>query len=529
MGGLMIHAALQESQTWDEGLHLTAGFSYWKTGDFRLNTEHPPLTKLLAAVPLLFTRATWPHLPEDWRNGRLWELFQAFVYRNTVDADTLLLLGRLPAIALALTLGLFLAARARQRWGAVAGLTAGALYFTDPNFIAHGHYITSDVPVTLAVLASALAWDRYLTSDRPRHFVAASLILGLALATKFSAVFLVPVHWLVYWLRRRPDGMIPAFLATAGAIVVVLLAYGPDSWRTVIGAKPSLASYIGVTESDYAGAILADFRLPAHPYLTGSWELFRHNREGHVSYLMGQVSEHGSMWYFPVAFAVKTPAAVLLLLLLIAIPVLAVSMKRVPVAAWLLALYPAAYLAMCLRSSLNLGLRHLLPLYPFLYLGIAWAVCVALSRRWRRPAILLLAAAGLLQTYELTRVHPHYTAFFNVMAGGPQNGHRYLVDSNLDWGQDLKKVKRWMDERGIENVCYSYFGSAPVEYYGLKGWTPGIPLETPDCMLAVSATNFYDVYFDPPRHRWLRERKPDAIIGHSTWIFDLRSRATVVP
>jgi hypothetical protein len=529
MAGLMTFAAVRETQTWDEGLHLAAGFSYWKTGDYRLNTEHPPLQKLLAALPVIFTQAKMPDPPRAWRRADQSEFARAFLYQNTVHADTLLLLGRLTTIALTLGLVVLTATIARRRWGAFAGLIAAALTAADPNLIAHGHYVTSDVPVTLAIVGAVFLWQRYLAGGWPRHLTSASIALGIALATKFSALFLVPVHWFVCFLHR-PSGPRRPLLAMMGAMLVVLLAYAPDSWRTLLGRKPPLAAHIGTASpaDASAAAIATDLRLPAHPYLTGAWELFRHSRQGHRSYLLGTISEHGSIWYFPVAFAAKTPVAVLLLLLLIAVPVLLRALKRVPIPTWLIGVYPVVYLFICLSSSLNLGLRHLLPLYPFLYLWIAWAVTAALVSRWRRLAIAVLVTAGVVHSVEMARAHPHYTAFFNTIAGGPENGHRYLLDSNLDWGQDLKNVRRWMDQRGIKDFCYSYFGSAVPEYYGIAPWIPNGP-EEPGCMAAVSATNLYDLYFQPPRHRWLRERTPAAVVGHSTWIFDLRGRDRVMP
>ena len=308
--------------------------------------------------------------------------------------------------------------------------------------------------------------------------------------------------------------------------LVVLLAYGPDSWKAVSGQLPPLADQVGDATPEAASfsAIARDLRLPAHPYLEGAWDLFQHNREGHRSYLLGRISEEGSRWYFPVAFAVKTPLAVLALLAVAMIALLS-SAKRVPRATWLLALFPAAYIVLCLNSRLNLGLRHLLPIYPFLYLWIGWAVCIALEGRWRRPAIALLALAGTMQAAEIARVSPHYTAFFNVLAGGPENGHRYLLDSNLDWGQDLKKLKHWMAGERLEKVCLSYFGTADPTYYRVfDSWLPGSDPVEPDCVAAVSVTNLYDVYFDPPRHQWLRARKPVTTVGHSIWIFDLRKQ-----
>ena len=526
MAVLMIHAAVLESQTWDEGIHLVAGFSYWKTGDFRLNMEHPPLTKLLAAIPLLFTSAEMPASPEAWRDADTYGLSQQFLYRNKVSADSLLLRGRMMTVLVTVVLGAMLAAVARRRWGPVAGLTALALYATDPNFLAHGHYVTSDVAASLGIFATAFTWERYLSTGRRRDLVIASLVLGLALAAKFSALYLVAVCWLVFWPWRAP-GVRRPLVACAGAALVVLTLYGIQSWPVLRGRRGALADKIPTTQptpkliSDTA----RELRLPAHPFLIGAWFVFEHNQGGHISYLRGKISDQGSHLYFPIAFAVKTPSSTLLLAA-IALVTLAFHVRRVPWRTWLLVLYPALYVASSVGSRLNLGLRHLLPAYPFLYLFIGWAVATQLAGRWRRASLALLAGAACLQVGELARAAPHYTAFFNSPSGGPANGYRHLLDSNLDWGQDVKKLKHWMDERGLKEVCLSYFGSADLRYYGINEIplmnVPPAERSKLDCMAAVSVTNMFDLYTPPGTHAWLFEKKPVDHIGHSLWIFDLR-------
>jgi hypothetical protein len=182
---------------------------------------------------------------------------------------------------------------------------------------------------------------------------------------------------------------------------------------------------------------------------------------------------------------------------------------------------PVVYFALCMRSHVNIGVRHLLPIYPFLYIALA----AALSRgRWRARALL----AGLaFVAVESAAIYPHYLAFFNVFAGGPNNGPRYLVDSNLDWGQDLKNLKLYASAHGIKKLCICYFGRSSMSYYKFE--YTDVPetrdvarRASMDCVAAVSATPLAGSYVGADAFRWLRERKPMAKIGYSIYLYDLR-------
>ncbi|MBL8295613.1 MAG: glycosyltransferase family 39 protein [Bryobacterales bacterium] len=513
MGLLMFQSIQLESQTYDEGFHIAAGFSYWKMGDYRLNPEHPPLAKLLCALPLLFTQTQFPHLPEAWKNADQVEYFGYFVYRNKLDADRLLLLARSPTIILTLLLGLAIVLYTRWRYSVPAALAALFFFITDPNFLAHGRYITTDVPLTLFVFLAVITWLHALDTGRPRHFAWAALALGLALGAKFSAVFLIPVHLVVALVKRRFRA--ETYLATCAAgLLVVALLYAPETAR--VANLPSLSARISGTFplAQAARQVADDFHLPAHPYLTGLWDVLSHNHEGHRSYLNGKVSTTGDWRYFPTAFAVKTPTAPLVL----AAP--AIAFAGLP--AFLI--YPAAYAIISISSNLNIGLRHLLPIYPFLFILAGYFLAQRLPRR---VGAALFALAAALQIFELARVQPHYLAFFNTHAGGPEKGHLYLLDSNLDWGQDARKLGRWRKQQNLGELCISYFGTASLDYYEipqipLLNLPPGTDPLTLNCVAAISANHLYDVYTTPNQHAWARALKPMGRIGYSIFLFDLR-------
>jgi hypothetical protein len=185
------------------------------------------------------------------------------------------------------------------------------------------------------------------------------------------------------------------------------------------------------------------------------------------------------------------------------------------------------------QAKVNIGLRHILPIYPFLFVLASRLATIRLQRRWLAPA--LIGVALSLTMISSLRIAPHQLAYFNEIIGGPGQGYRYLADSNLDWGQDLKGVKTYMDKEKLPIIYLSYFGSAPPSYYGIRyQYVPGTwPLEwpppgdrvppiAPRKILAVSVNNLQDVFTSyGPLFRWLWARQPVAKIGYSIFLYDL--------
>jgi hypothetical protein len=292
-----------------------------------------------------------------------------------------------------------------------------------------------------------------------------------------------------------------------------------------------------VDRSTTVGTIMAEvgkkLGLPAHPYLVGLNDFAVHDREGHHAYLMGMWSEQGWWYYFPVVFAVKTPAAVLILLgLCVAAGLVALAragprrwrIREVPFEWMVLLLPPLVYFALCMRSHVNIGVRHILPVYPFLFIALA----AALTRRaWGKRALGVLA---LVLAVESVAIYPHYLAFFNGFAGGPDNGPRYLVDSNLDWGQDLNNLKKYLAAHDMKRLCICYFGRARLQYYKidylyLPRTAETAEREKMDCVAAISATQLQGAYVGKDAFAWLRARQPMAKIGYSIYLYDFRRGA----
>jgi 4-amino-4-deoxy-L-arabinose transferase-like glycosyltransferase len=277
MAALMWHSASGESQTYDEAVHLVSGYSYWTTGDFRMNPEHPPLSKLWQAVPLMAMRPSPPD-SDAWKQREPLEAGRLFVHHNSVPASAILMSGRMMTMLCAIALGAALFWWTRWSAGPLAAGVALGLYALDPNFIAHGHYITSDVPVALAMFLSAVTWWRYLETGSRRHLAFAALALAAALATKFSALFLLPVHLIVGLIYRRGWQMAKRYLAVAGfAVTGLAICYGPATARAfLVNPRKPLAT-------------LRD----NHPYAMGVKTLVAHNNFQQPAYLLGEKYKGG--------------------------------------------------------------------------------------------------------------------------------------------------------------------------------------------------------------------------------------------
>jgi len=540
---LQISSVRGETQTNDEAAHLVAGYSYWTTHDFRLNPEHPPLSKLLCAAPLLALRLQFPDLPEAWRNADEFALGRVFLYHNTVSAGAILLAGRSVTILLTAVLGLLLSVWTRKRFGAAAALFSAFLFAVDPNFLAHGRYVTSDVPVTLFFLAACLSWFGYLETSLPKDLLRTGLLLGLALGTKFNSLLLYPIFLLSAMIVRRrspakPAGRPPMRLAACALIVVpwlvVFTLYRFDT-RSV-AADPLLSARMErpAAPSSRFVRTAQQIPIPAYYWFRGMQLLYRHAHGGHTSYLMGRILHHGSWLYFPIAFLLKTPLATLALLGL-AIVAAGTETSGAPLAAgrrvrplpllWL-GIPPVVYFIASLASPIDIGLRHILPIYPFLFILAGAALFPQGGGRGPvRPTQAAAAVLAALLAVESAGIYPHYLAFFNAAAGGPVHGARYLVDSNLDWGQDLLHLKEWARTHGAAPLCLSYFGEADPAYYGISyrhitSVRDEQEAQRLDCVAAVSAQHLFTSA--DGRFRQLQGVEPAARIGYSIFVFDFR-------
>lgn len=549
-----------ESQTWDECFEIGSGYSFLRTGSYRMSVEHPPLARLFAALPLLWLDPSVPVDDPSWAESKDVAFGQAFLYRNRVPADAILFAARIPTVITAALLIAAVAWWSRRTFGAGAGWLAAALLALDPNVIAAARVVKSDLLLSLLGFLSVVAWAEYLKTRHAIWWWATAAAFGLAITAKFAALFLIPVYavlWvLALWrggpldprhamarlsLREAARGALSLALVPAMALPAIALVYGPE-WRKLIpathsyrAAHPEARRLSDVARPQtYAAQRLVHLSqvigLQDHPFWRGLEVFLEHSARGHQAYLLGRTSETGWWYYFPVAFLVKTPVASLCVIILAGVLAAHRWSKSPPgflrslrIEWWVCAIPALLYLMAAMANRVNTSERHLLPVYPFLFAG---AAAVVSREQWRGRQRVLLGFVALLAV-ESAWIYPHYLAFFNFAVGGPRAGARYLLDSNLDWGQDLERLRDDWIARGRPALCLLYFGTALPEYYGLH--YERLPRtneveqgHSPSCIAAISATPLFGLYVPRRDLDWVRAHRVIGDIGYSIYLYDLR-------
>ena len=510
------------SQTFDEATHLAAGYSYLVTGDFRLDSEHPPLIKELQALPL-FVGYGLPFNSDTrhWQKRGDYLLGYDFLYRSTVPADRLLGLSRLVNLFLGGLLIALIGWWAYRIWGSRAALLAMTLACLEPNLVAHSSLVTTDVGVTLFIfLAVYLLWE-YLQRPRWWLLVVTGFSVGLALVSKFSALLVVPIIGLIVVLVTSVRDSEPRLLPLKTNL--------NRRWQKYVDATVVLSLIFFVALLIIPSAF---FFQGYEPWLSGLRRFLSIAQAGRLAFFLGEYSEEGWWSYYIVAFIIKTPIGTLLLIAGSLLFYRHGTPLRRDEAIFLLLPVVFIFLATT-QAKVNIGVRHILMVYPFLFILAARLTTIAFQRRW--IGRVLIGAPVILTAVSALRIAPHQLAYFNELVGGPEQGYRYLSDSNLDWGQDLKGLQEYMAKEEVPMIYLSYFGTAPPAYYGIRyQYVPGgfWPLEPPPLdkvpataarkILAISVYNLQDVktiYY--PLFRWLRHRQPIAKIGYSIFVYDL--------
>ena len=513
----------------DEIAHLTAGYSYWKTGDYRLQPENGNLPQRWAALPLLRKDIKFPTLDQAaWRISDVWEMGFRWLFDLGNNVEEMLREGRRMIALFGAAAGALVFLWARRLHGDTAALLAVTLFAFCPTMLANGALITSDMTATCMFLAAVTAFWAMAHRLTPLRWLLFGVCLGLLCVAKFSAPLIAPMCAILFAVRiagkdtlesgwplpRQLAGRMRVAVALIGATVaacavavaIIWASYGfryamfrefePNRVRSLVGWD--------VLE-DQGGPLVPilhfarDHELLPESYIYGFAHTYRFSRY-RKAFLNGNYRSTGWVQFFPYTTAVKTPIA---LFALLALAALYAASRRRSALEWrgrlydwspLLSLF-AVYWVFALTSHLNIGHRHITPVYPVLFVMAAGAAgWITRANRWAAALVLALAAwfAG-----ESLWIRPHYLAYFNEFVG-PRDAWRHLVDSSLDWGQDLPDVKTWLEAHPQDGrVFISYFGSGDIEYYG------------------VHAKRIGDVNFD------VRLRSAPAVMAGGLWIISV--------
>jgi len=495
---LLLSSAWTKSATVDEFVHVPAGCYYWKTHDFSLSGLNPPLLKLWSTLPVLLMNPSVPiaHSPSERSDDYPWKFGEWFMNKNWDHYDVLMLLARISVMLLSVATGWVLFLWARSRYGSSAALTALGLFVIEPNVLAHGGLATQDTGMMLAFVLTLFFLDGLLQRGAWWRVLLVGLCLGVACLVKFSgltvAVALAAVFLFHVLLGRKPhfaldvpgenrfregrrrllyQSVVLLLVIAALALVVINLEYGfVGSFRPLRGVELRSAAMNRLARSPLG---LLPVPLPRDFVQGLDGQRLTVEKGETINYLNGRWSRTGWWYYYLEAFLLKVPIPHLLLMGLGAVSVVLVRAERRG-GAWMMLIAAIVFWALhSLGSNKNIGLRYMLPIFPLCFIlagrsmlllerfsGVVRKLCAAVI-------VLLLASSAV----ESLRIYPDYLAYFNQLAGGPSGGPRYLLDSNIDWGQDLEGLANYLKrEKGYAGVpvYLAYFGYVHPDLYHME-------------------------------------------------------------
>ncbi len=564
----------------DEIPHIGAGYSYIEKWDMRLNPEHPPLAKDLAGIALKFLNLnndafTTKFWNED-INGQ-WNFGRNLIFNSGNDAIKIAHAAKLSIFIFFILSAVIIYIWTKELFGPMAGLIALFLFSFSPTVMAHSRFVTTDLPALFGVLLAAYFFIRFLKKPNYKTLIIAGLAFGVAQLTKYSLFLLIPYFGLlalIYgWLNIEKHklrhaihyGFLSVFIIIIGYVVVVWPVYGLHTINYPPERQKSDTIYL---LGSYGNRLIAErvielsdklYIRSAAQYGLGLLMVTQRSIGGNTAYFLGEVRSQAWKKYFPVVYFIKEPLAfwgLVIIALFYLFSTWKPNLLKSPASKlddqnldiYAMFIWLGIYWFISIRANLNIGVRHLLPMYGFTYMLIANPLAILIQKskitHVKHPmfnmgvfnmgvTVILIALFGWYFVENL-RIYPYYLTYFNQVVGGPSGGHKYVVDSNLDWGQDAKRLADWVRANNIQEKIYlDYFGWTDHSYYypDKYHWLYGGRFKSAEEFLnenpqggwiAVSAT-FYMGSREKPdtSYAWLDEFKPVAVIGNSIFVWRL--------
>ena len=518
-----LFAMRTKSPTCDEFAHHTAsGFSHLVTGDFRMNPAEPPFSRLLSAIPLYFIGVKAPLEDPSWEKGDSPAFAQKFFYQPDFAQDEIIFWARLPILFLGAAFGFFVFVWARELFGNVGGIAALTLYAFCPDILAHAGLATSDLSIAFFFYMTIWRFWKYLRKPYRKNLILTGVMAGLAFLSKFSAVMIFPALFLIAaftgsWKKIAP-GRVALFLTVC--FLTVWAGYFFEV-KPLLKNTPDPSKKIEVYRR-IGGESLVRFAseapVPLSTFVSAFGSMMMTRAKGTNAYFMGEWSQGNKSWwqYYPTAFGIKNTLPFLLLIFL---SLCMLRMLRTTLLAKTALLMPILlFFAVTMGDKAQAGIRYFLPIYPLFFVLCGGAVSWAWDqKRMLRGIVVLLL---LWHAAEAVLAHPDYLSYFNELIGGPDQGYRYLRDSNIDWGQDLKGMAEWAKKESVSEVVLGTISPVDLQKaYGI-GWR--VPAEAENhapgpYVYALGLHNFDGI-------EWVHRYKPVKIVGHSMWIYDFREK-----
>lgn len=527
----------RKSPTCDElSHHITTGYVYWTKGDFAFATAAPPLARLMISAPLLLMDINLPDDRNYWARENRGEFSYEFMYNlNKSLVNDIIFYARVPVIFTCLFGGIVLFFWSRKMFGGMTAILALMFYSFSPNVLAHSRLATCDAIAMVFIMISVFSFWDFLRSPGYKSILFSGVCLGFALMAKYSALLLMPIYLMVtvVWFYKnhseRPGHIIRMFLCfTAVAFIVLWAGYGFEFrpfLQNVMRAEAKEAMFDRFAEkfllifgdqfiNEYKNALYTK-PVPLSSFILGVLGVLRHGASGVGTYFVGQLRDGGHRLYYVVACLIKTPIPIIVSFFTGIIMTFR-NGKHKALIRYLL-LFMVVFFLSASKAKLQLGLRYVLPIYPFVFIIAAWGLKSLLTKnRWTNIIGLILISWLCISS---VLIWPDYLSYFNEFVGGSRNGHKYLRDSNIDWGQDLPALGAYFKENDLDEIYLNYFGSADPGFYGIiyKNIPEGMRDEPGNGVYAISVNNIDSL-------RWAKEMPPTAKAGRSIYIYDLRSK-----
>lgn len=546
MAANLLVSISRKSITNDEIVHIPAGYYHLVAGEFQLNNEHPPLVKMWAALPLLFVQPEEPIAPKTENENfmeRTWGFHDRFWHANQARFETVTFWPRVMMVPITLALGALIFIFARRLFGDTAALIAVGLYVLEPTFLAHGRIVHTDVPAAFVYLLFFFALYRYSEAPSGKRALQLGVVCAVALLTKFSMLVIGPVlaAYLLGRLirnRRNREQRTRTLRHTGIITLAVLFLVNAAYYFKHPVLEASDARWVQMKSPALFGLVTTAVRvlskvIPTY-YLFGIYNIELHNHYGHATSLLGQYNDLGWWYYFPVAFALKTTIP----FLVIAVAALGwmlwrVAGKRDKRLVWLL-IPIAIYAAISLTSHINIGVRHFLPVFPFLFIAGGALLARLIQARKSLGTIVLVVLFGWM-TFEAARTFPDYIPYMNQLASAHPHWY-YLNDSNIEWGDDVNALASYLKARGETKVSaalsagWSTLTRYGVDYIDMVAIPPD---KTPETRYVAIGASFLNGSLIPGDENVVgrrsfertslfaryRDRKPEAVFGNSIYLF----------
>ena len=564
-GALAVTSMWDDTANYDERIHLPAGYSYVTQQDMRLNPEHPPLVKDLSGLPLLLMNINFPYQSWGWDTALtvdssrtpVWQTDVGFgndlLYYSGNDAQNMMRYGRIPIILIGILLGFYVFKFVREQWGDLTGIIALAFYSFSPTFLAHTRLVTTDVAAAAAFFISFYYFHKWFKTPTKRNLIIFGIVLGVSFLAKFSTFLLIPIFGLIImgWIFLQARGrkistakkyISGFFLVLVIAYLVVGAVYAYHIWNypaqkqimdttfilSTFKFKPLVDVSVWISSQSYLRAL--------GEYFLGFLMVLQRSGGGNTTYYLGEVSADGSRSYFPMMYLLKEPLAyILLTLFALFLALKKIIRQKISIEFFKnnftefgMLLVLAVYWFFSITSNLNIGVRHILPTIPFIYVLTASQISNWIKNSVKKS--LLVLALFIWASVSVVSVWPSFLAYYNEISGGANRGYMFAVDSNLDWGQDVLRLSQYLEKNNIEEIKLDYFSGAPAEYYIKTARIIPFNREIPQKgWLAVSASVLQGACkgdkipcsYNERSYTWLDQYKPVTKIGYSIFVYKI--------